>query len=124
MLLQFKVVADGSLWSCDTDKRRFARLARSLVDIVEAPTAEPAVEEFGELKLVHPVMELYRLEGRSPTTDGPGAGLTSVGVVVRIADNTLEVGVMANVEIAEPVVVNPINNVRCEVLHQGPAVVN
>lgn len=124
MLLQFKVVQDSSLWSIDTDKRRYARLARSLVDIVGNPTTDPAVEEFGELKLMHSVMEVFMLEGRTPSTDGPGAGLTSVCIVVRIADTMLEVGVMANVEIAEPVMVNPINNVRCEVLGVQKAIVN
>jgi hypothetical protein len=124
MLLQFKVVKDGSLWAIDTDKLRYYRLARPLLEIAENPKDEPAIEEFGELKSVHPIMELYRLEGRTPNTDGPGCGLTSVAIITRITDQTLEIGVNANVEISEPVCVKSIDTVRCEVLGQSKTMVH
>jgi hypothetical protein len=116
MLLQFKVVEDGSLWSCDTDKLRYARLARSLVDIAENPSDEPAVEEFGELKSMNPLVEAYRMEGRERTTEGPGCGLTSIVIAVRILDDTVDIGVRANVPISDVINVKPIRKVVCEVL--------
>jgi hypothetical protein len=118
MLLQFKVVGDGSLWSIDSDRLRYARLARPFVEIAENPSDDPAIEEFGELKQVNPLVEAYRMEGRTPSTDGPGCGLTSVAIIVRITNNALEIGVSANVPITEPVCVKPIDTVRCEVLGQ------
>lgn len=118
MLLQFKVVKDQSLWSLDTDRLRFARLSRPLADIAENPGTESAIEEFGELKQVSPLVELYRLEGRTPSTEGLGAGLTSVAIVVRITNTTLEIGVNANVPISDPICVKPIERVSCTVLGQ------
>lgn len=118
MLLQFKVVSDSSLWSFDTDSLRYARLSRPLSDIVDNPSTDPAVEEFGKLTSMNPLVEAYRMEGRTPTTDGPGGGLTSIAIVVRISDNVLVIGVNANVKITEPICVKPILSVKCEVLGQ------
>jgi hypothetical protein len=119
MVLQFKVVADQSLWVLDSDKMRYARVSKPMSEIAENPSSDSAVEEFGTLKWMSPLMELYRLEGRTPTTDGPGAGLTSIAIVVRVVDETLEIAVNANVDITEPVCVKPISRVRCEVLGQN-----
>lgn len=113
MLLEFKVVADSSLWVIDTDKSLYARISEP---VRELHPGKPPVEEFGNIVAVSPVMELYRFEGREPKTEGPGCGLTSVAILVRIVNSELEIGVKANVEIEEPVCVSQINNVRCEVL--------
>lgn len=115
MLLQFTVVSDGSVWSCDTDALRYARLIKPLAEVIETLTDQPVIEEFGELKQVSPIMELYRLEGRTPNTEGPGCGLTSIAIVVRITD-AVEIGVNANVDISDPICVRPITQVRCSVL--------
>lgn len=115
MLLQFKVVSDGSLWSIDSTKLHYARISRTLLE-VENPSTEPVIEEFGKLIPQSQVLEVYRLEGRTPGTDGPGGGLTSVCVIVRIADTTLEIILSANVPITDVVSVRPIESIRCMVL--------
>ena len=118
MLLQFKVVADDSLWSLDTDRLRYARLTRPLTELAENPTDEPAIEEFGKLVQMDPVCEVYRMEGRTPHTDGPGGGLTTVVLVVRITGTTLEIVCSANVPVTDVINVKPINDVRCVVAGQ------
>lgn len=87
-----------------------------LTDLEKWEKGEAETEEFGELKLVSPIMELYRLNGRDVKTDGPGCGLTSVAILVRIVNTVLEIQVSANVPIKEPTCLKEINQVRCEVI--------
>lgn len=118
MVYQFKVVSDGSLWAIDSGKLRYARLSRPLEDAFKNPSEESAVEEFGKLIQMNPLIRLYRLEGRTPDTDGPGGGLASVVVDLDIPDTVLEVGISANVPISDPICVKPIERVSCTVLGQ------
>lgn len=119
MLLQFTVVADNSIWLIDTDKLRYSRVSAPVTDIEKWESGAAETEEFGELKQMNPMIEVYRLVGREPQTDGPGCGLTSVAILVRITNNELVIGVNANVSIKDPACVKPINNVVCEVIGQS-----
>ncbi len=118
MLLQFQVTADDSIWVLDTDKMRYSRVSAPVTDLDLWENGGANVEEFGEIEVMNPLMEVYRLVGREPKTEGPGSGLTSVAILIRIVNTSLEIGVNANVPVKEPVCVKPIDTVRCEVLGQ------
>lgn len=118
MLLQFKCVSDDSLWLLDTDKLRYARTARPISEILDAPSADPVIEEFGELKSMDKIMELYQLVGRTRETEAPGQGLCSVAVLVRILGTEVVIGVSANVPIKECACIKPITGVTCEIIGQ------
>lgn len=118
MVLQFKVIEDQSLWAIDLDKLQYVCLSRALADVFENPSQEPVVEEFGKLVQVNQLLRVFRMEGRTPSTEGPGAGLTSVIVVLDVIDTALIITLNANVKITEPICVKPILSVKCEVLGQ------
>lgn len=124
MLLQFKVTEDGSLWLIDSDAMRYSRVTAPVTDPEKWEAGEGETEEYGKLVPASPIMEVYRLEGRDPKTEGPGCGLTSVAIIVRILGTTVQIGVSANVPIKDPVSVKGITAVQCDVLGQEKGAVN
>lgn len=118
MLLQFTVVSDGSLWIIDSDDLRYRR-----VDAGKWEACEIVTEELGKLKLVNPLLEVYRLDGRDAGTEGPGAGITSIAILSRVLKTGTIVSVSANVEIKNPVCILP-QGVECEVIGREKGLVN
>lgn len=117
MMLQFKCVSDDSLWLLDTDKLRYARTARPISEILDAPSADPVIEEFGELKSMDKIMELYQLVGRTRETEAPGQGLCSVAILARIYSTGTIAGVSANVQIKDCICLKPYG-ITCEIIGQ------
>lgn len=113
MLINFRCVSDGSLWYCDTDRLRYCRASKPIQEITEG---DSVVEEFGKLKLVSPILEMYSLDGRTPTTEAPGKGLSTIGVITRVIGDQLYIYLESNVKIKESTCISPINGVRCEVI--------
>lgn len=119
MLLQFVVTGDDSIWIIDSDNLRYSLVTAPVTDLEQWEKGKAAVEEYGKLELMNPMVEVYRLVGREPKTEGPGCGLTSVAILVRILNTTLQIGISANVKIKDPVCLKAIDAVNCEVLGQS-----
>jgi hypothetical protein len=123
MLLQFKAVSDGSLWVLDTDKFRYSRVSAAITDVEKWETGAAEVEEFGELKSMNELVEVYRMVGREPTTEAPGAGLCTVALITRVLKTGTLVGVNANMAIKEPICLAP-GGISCEIVGQYKEAVN
>jgi hypothetical protein len=112
MLLQFAVEKDNSLWICDVQTMQWAR--------VSAPASDPnsKIEESG--KLVPQGFGIYALEGRTPKTEGPGAGFSSIGNYVVAIGTTVQIFLRANVQIKDFTMPVPIRQILYKILPTDP----
>jgi hypothetical protein len=111
MLLQFKVIADESVWICDVQHMQFARVSAPAAD------AESKVLESG--KLVPQGFGIYAFEGRTPKTES-GAGLRSIGNYVVAIGQTVKIFLRANVPVKDFTMPVPIRQVLYEILPTDP----
>jgi hypothetical protein len=112
MLLQFKVIADESLWICDVQHMQFAR--------VSAPAADQESKVLESGKLIPQGFGVYAFEGRTPKTEGPGKGLCSIGNYVVAIGQTVKIFLRANVSVKDFTMPVPIRQVLYEVLPTDP----
>lgn len=123
MLLQFKAVSDGSIWLIDSDLLRYSRVSAAVTDVEKWETGAAEVEEYGELKSMNELVEVYRMVGREPTTEAPAAGLCTIALITRVLKTGTLVGVNANMPITEPVCLAPAG-IECEIVGQYKQAVN
>jgi len=115
MLLQFKVAKDDSLWICDVQFLNFARISAP-----PDPTNLEASVVLEQGKLIPQGYGVYSFEGRTPKTEGPGAGLCSIGNYLVGIGPTVKVFIRANVEIKDFTMPAPIRQVLYEILPTDP----
>lgn len=110
MLIQFKVVQDETSWFVDTVQMRWAQ-TKGIEDTSE-------ILEFGKLVFVgmQGVLRIFAFEGRTPKTDGPGAGLCTFGYAMVDLDTTLTFFIQANVPIKDLTSRRPIDTIRYELI--------
>lgn len=113
MLIQFNVVEDNSAWLIDTVLMNYLRS--------DGQSEGAQIEERGKLIFVgmQGVVRIFALEGRSTSTEGPGAGLCSFGYAIMDRDTTLTFYVQANVPIKNLNSVRPVDTVRYELIPTG-----
>lgn len=113
MLVQFNVEKDNSAWLIDTVAMNYVHSES------QAPDA-PIVER-GKLIFVgmQGVIRIFALEGRTTSTDGPGAGLCTFGYAIIDLDTILTFYIHANVPITNINSVRPIESVRYELIPTG-----
>lgn len=112
MLLQFKVIADESLWIADTQFLTWARVSTPGTD------PESKVLELG--KLIPRGFGIYVFEHRSAKTPGPGAGLCSLGVNLVGIGQTIKVYIRTNVAIKDFTMPAPIRQILYEIMPSDP----
>jgi hypothetical protein len=113
MLVQFNVVADNSAWLLDTVLMNYLHS--------DGQGEGAQILERGKLIFVgmQGVVRIFALEGRSTSTEGPGAGLCSFGYAIMDRDTTITFYVQANVPIKDLNSVRPVDVVRYELIPVG-----
>jgi hypothetical protein len=113
MLVQFNVVADNSAWLIDTVLMNYLRS--------DGQGEGAQIQERGKLIFVgmQGVVRIFALEGRSTSTEGPGAGLCSFGYALMDRDTTITFYIQANVPIKDLNSVRPVDVVRYELIPTG-----
>ena len=113
MLVQFNVVKDNSAWLIDTVAMNYIHS--------ESQAADAQIVERGKLILIgmQGVIRIFALEGRTVSTEGPGAGLCTFGYAIVDLDTTLTFYIHANVPITNITSVRPIESVRYELIPTG-----
>lgn len=106
MLIQFKVVADGSDWMLDTVQMRWTRN--------DGDSDKAAILELGRLIFVglQGPFRIFALEGRTTSTEGPGNGLCTFGYALMDLDTTATFYIQANVPIKDLISKRPIDVVK------------
>jgi hypothetical protein len=112
MLLQFTVQADDSIWIVDTQFLNWAR--------VSAPGTDPISTVLESGKLIPQGFGVYAFEGRTPETEGPGAGICSVGTYLVGLGNTIKIYIRTNVPIKDFTMPAPIRQILYEILPTDP----
>ena len=111
MLLQFKT-EDNSIFLADVQFMTWARISAPAAD------QESKVVEHG--KLVPQGFGVYAFEGRTPKTEGPGAGLCSIGNYVVAIGQSVKIFLRANVPVKDFTMPVPIRQVLYEILPTDP----
>lgn len=104
MIAGFKT-ADDATWVVDTTDMKWER------------TSEP--KESGVVTDQGPYV--FALEGRTPDSEGPGAGLCSLMLQPEIEEDTLYIVLRANVETKDFLLIKPISQVRYQVMNPPKA---
>lgn len=112
MLLQFKVIADNSLWIADVYSLTWARVSSPGID------PESKVLEYGRLRPLG--WGRYEFEGRTPKTSGPGAGLSVITVNTPMLRDTGIVEIRPNVDVTDFTMPVPIKQILYRVLPSDP----
>jgi len=112
VLLQFKVTADDSIWICDVQFLNWAH--------VSAPGTDPESKVLEHGKLIPQGFGVYAMEGRTPKSEGPGAGLSSIGMYLVGLGNTIKIYIRANVPIKDFTMPAPIKQIFYEILPTDP----
>ena len=114
MIYHFQTL-DDSLWVIDTANMQWGRAS----SILSAPSITAAEKNLAKFELadsgtlVPMGAGVYNMNGRTPKTTGPGAGLSSVGIMCIPFEDTLVVYLRANVKIKdESFRSNPIRETR------------
>jgi hypothetical protein len=112
MLIQFKVVQDDSCWFLDTVQMRYAR--------TDGSEDKSEILEMGKIVFVgmQGVLRIFALEGRTVSTDGPGAGLCTFGYALVDLDTTLTFYIQCNVPVKDIISRRPIDTVKYELIPQ------
>jgi len=112
VLLQFKVTADDSIWICDVQFLNWAH--------VSAPGTDPESKVLEHGKLIPQGFGVYAMEGRTPKSEGPGAGLSSIGTYLVGIGSTIKIYIRANVPIKDFTMPAPIKQIFYEILPTDP----
>jgi hypothetical protein len=110
MLIQFKVVQDDSCWFLDTVQMRYAR--------TDGSEDKSEILEMGKIVFVgmQGVLRIFALEGRTVSTDGPGAGLCTFGYALIDLDTTLTFYIQCNIPVKDIISRRPIDTVKYELI--------
>ena len=103
MIYQFKVASDDSLFAINTVDLKRGR-ASSILASPSVGAAADGVTSFvfsEEGTLVPMGAGVYSLDGRTPKTEGPGAGLSTVQLMAVPFDKHLILYLLPNVEVKE-----------------------
>jgi hypothetical protein len=94
----------------DTGLMRWAR--------TDGDSDKSEILEFGKLIFVgmQGVLRIFAFEGRTVSTEGPGAGLCTFGYAMIDLDTTLTFYIQANVPIKDIISRRPIETVRYELI--------
>lgn len=118
MIYSFKTL-DDELWVINTSSLKWGR-ASSILSAPSVTAVENEITQYEFLEggdLVPMGAGIYNFDGRTPETKGPGAGLSSVGIIAIPFEDTLVVYLRPNVPIkADSFKSNPIKIVKYEVL--------
>lgn len=114
MLLQFRT-EDDSLFIADVQWMNWAR-----VSAPPDPTKPDGSVVLEHGKLVPMGFGVYNFEGRTPKTEGPGTGLSSIGNYVVALGNSVKIFLKANVTIKDFTMPVPISQVLYEILPVDP----
>jgi hypothetical protein len=122
VIYHFKT-ADDELFVLNTVTMRWGRastiLASPSITAAEKQLTQYVYSEEGDLVAMGG--GVFNMEGRSPETKGPGAGLCSVGIIAIPYDDTLVMYVQANVPIKQDSFSsNPIKHFKYQILSQEP----
>ena len=129
MRYSFKTASDDELFVIDTQNMTWSRTSNVLsapsISAVENDIAQYQAIESGELIAMGG--GAYNLDGRTPETKGPGAGLSSIGILSVPFEDTLVLYLKANVPIKEgSFTSNPIKHFKyliAQALQEQPAIV-
>jgi hypothetical protein len=120
MVYQFKTV-DDELFVLNTETMRWGR-ASSLLAAPSITAAEHKLAQFvysEEGDLIPMGGGVYNLDGRTPQTQGPGAGLSSVGLMAIPFGDTLVYWLQANVPLKkDSFTSNPIKTTKYQIMGQ------
>lgn len=110
MLVQFTVVKDESVWMLNTVGMSYVR--------AESNSENAKILEMGKLIFVglQGPLRIFALEGRTPTTEGPGAGFCTFGYGLIDLDTTITFFLQANVQIKDINSRRPVDTVRYELI--------
>lgn len=103
MIYQFKTASDDELFAINTVEMKWGRAST----IMAAPTLAAAAQNsvsfvFSEEGTLVPMgAGRYSLDGRTPDTKGPGAGLSTVQIMAVPFDTYLILYLLPNVEVKE-----------------------
>jgi hypothetical protein len=101
MIYQFRCESDNELFVINTVEMTWGRastlVAAPSITAVEARLANFQFHEQGTLIAMG--AGAYNMDGRTPETKGPGAGLSTVGILTVPYDNYLVLFLRANVKI-------------------------
>jgi hypothetical protein len=111
MLLQFKT-EDDAIFLTDVQFMTWAR--------VSAPAADQESKVVEHGRLVPQGFGIYAFEGRTPKTEGPGAGLCSIGNYVVAIGQAVKIFLRANVPVKDFTMPVPIRQVLYEILPTDP----
>lgn len=121
MLLQFRT-EDESLFLLDTQSLKWFRVSEPPVADEKGELIPPPILEGGDLNPQG--FGIYALNGRTPATAAPGAGLCTVGVLPIAEGTILTIYVSSNVLVKEFTMPVPISTVRYEVRGPMPGLEN
>lgn len=113
MLVQFTVVSDNSAWMVDTMRMSYVHS--------ESQADDAKIIERGKIIFVglQGPLRVFALEGRTPKTDGPGAGLCSFGYALIDLDNIVTFFIQANVPTKDLNSRRPVDTIRYELIPTG-----
>jgi hypothetical protein len=120
VIYQFKAL-DNELFVIDTASMRWGR-ASSILATPSVAAAEQNLSRFvysEEGELIPQGAGVYTLLGRTPKTEGPGAGLSVVALMAVPFEETLVLYLKANVPIKpDSFQSNPIKHVKYQILQE------
>jgi hypothetical protein len=122
MIYHFETT-DNETFVIDTATMKWGRAS----SILSAPSIQAAENnlakyEFSESgDLISMGAGTYNMDGRTPRTEGPGAGLCTIGILCVPFEDTLVVYLRANVKIKDDTFKsNPIKNVKYLIMQEKP----
>lgn len=84
---------------------------------VNKPASDASSEILEAGVLVPMSLGAYRLDGRTPKTEGPGAGLSVLGIIPLPQGKTITMCLRANVPVKEFTMPDPITEIKYEVVN-------
>lgn len=122
MIYHFETM-DNETFVIDTATMKWGR-ASSILSAPSVLAAENNLAKFEfseEGELIAMGAGTYNLDGRTPKTTGPGAGLCTVGILCVPFEDTLVVYLRANVKIKDDTFKsNPIKTVKYLIMQEKP----
>lgn len=108
LIAQFKT-EDDAIWVVSTSEMTWAR--------VSSPGAVDTSEVLDSGKLTAQGPYIFALDGRTPETEAPGAGLCALMFLPALYDDTLHIVLRTNVNVKDFQLLKPITQVRYEIMN-------